>query len=508
MFCSLFFETSMKKKCHSRLLKIIYGLFLGLWLRKIIFVNDNFICMEFNKLIDRGAEIERINDALSRQTPQFIVVYGRRRIGKSTLIKHILKSLSGSLYFLSDTSSESVQRSLFAKMVATVIDGFDKVVYPDWETLFRSMNSQLKERIAVCLDEFPYLVKSCEVLPSIIQKLMNEKCLKFDLILCGSSQQLMHGYVLNRQSPLYGLANEIIRMTPIPAGFVPEALACDAEQAVREYAVWGGIPRYWELRNDYVDFETAIKKVVLDPQGPLSEEPQRLLRDDMRDTVQAVTILTIIGNGANKLTEIATRAGKDATQISEPLGKLRDLGYVYREVPFGEDPKKSKKGIYHINDSLLRFYYQFIVPYRSIIELGRVDTVMKIVEEQLPQYVSLCWEELCRNYVSGNVINGIPYDLASRWWGKIFPPENKEGKMVELDVVAESFDKKHLLIGECKWTHQEDAERLRYELEQKVQYLPFVKPNQTVHIVLFLKEKPLRQSEEVAVFLPENVLKV
>ncbi len=471
-------------------------------------MNDNFIYMEFNKLIDRRAETERINGALSRPTPQFIVVYGRRRIGKSTLIKHIMKNRRESLYFLSDTSSESVQRMFFAKMVSLVIEGFDKVVYPDWEILFRSMNSQLKERVVVCLDEFPYLVKSCDVLPSIIQKLMNEKCLKFDLILCGSSQQLMHGYVLNRQSPLYGLANEIIRMTPIPACFVSEALGCDAEQAVREYAVWGGIPRYWELRNDYADFETAIKKVVLDPQGPLSEEPQRLLRDDMRDTVQAVTLLTIIGNGANRLTEIATRAGKDATQISEPLGKLRDLGYVYREVPLGEDPKKSKKGIYHINDSLLRFYYQFVVPYRSIIELGRVDTVMKIVEEQLTRYVSLCWEELCRNYVSGNLIGGIPYNMASRWWGKIFPLEKKEGRMVELDVVAESFDKKHILIGECKWTRQEDADRLFYELKQKVQYLPFIKSNQTVHLALFLKEKPLEMTETGVILLPENVMKV
>lgn len=113
---------------------------------------------------------------------------------------------------------------------------------------------------------------------------------------------------------------------------------------LREYAIWGGVSRYWELRRDYPDKETAIRKVLLDPQGPLIEEPQRLLRDDMRDMVQASTLLTIIGNGDNKLSEIATRAGKDSNTISEPLSKLRDLGYVSREVPFGESPKKSKKG--------------------------------------------------------------------------------------------------------------------------------------------------------------------
>lgn len=462
--------------------------------------------MEFKKLIDRGDELSRINMALGREDRQFVVIYGRRRIGKSTLVKHIVNARQKSIYFLSDTSAESVQRFAFSKVVAAVIEDFDKVVYPDWESLFRSMNRQLSERILVCLDEFPYLVKSCGVLPSTLQKLLNEKELKFDLLLCGSSQQLMHGYVLNRQSPLYGLANEIIRMQPIPAQYMGEAMECDAIRAVEEYAVWGGVPRYWELRRDYPDMLTAIRKVLLDPQGPLIEEPQRLLRDDMRDTVQASSLLTIIGNGANKLSEIAARIGRDSSTISEPLSKLRDLGYVCREVPFGESPKKSKKGIYHINDSLLRFHYQFIVPYRSILELGRVDTVMQVIRTQLPQFIGQYWEMLCREYVSGNIIDGIAYNMASRWWGKIFPSGSSGGQMVELDVVAESIDKKHVLIGECKWTHDEDAERLMDILKQKAEHLPFVKRGQEVHTVLFLKESPAHGGKGVWVILPSDVL--
>ncbi len=463
--------------------------------------------MEFKKLIDRNAELERINMALDRDDAQFVVIYGRRRIGKSTLIKHIVNARQKAIYFLSDTSVESVQRAAFSKAAASVIEGFDKVIYPDWEALFRSLNQQLSERIVVCLDEFPYLVKSCDVLPSVIQKLLNEKALKFDLILCGSSQQLMHGYVLNKQSPLYGLANEIIRMQPIPARYMSDAMECDSVQAVEEYAVWGGVPRYWELRRDYPDMETAIRKVLLDPQGPLIEEPQRLLRDDMRDTIQASTLLTIIGNGANKLSEIATRAGKDSSTISEPLGKLRDLGYVTREIPFGESPKKSKKGLYHINDPLLRFHFQFIVPYRSVLELGRADTVMQVVLTQLPQFIGQCWKLLCREYVSGNIIDGVAYNVASRWWGKIFPEDEKEGKMVELDVVAESIDRKHILIGECKWTHDEDADRLMEALEQKAKYLPFIKKGQKVHLALFLKEHPVHGSKDIRTFLPSDVMK-
>lgn len=461
--------------------------------------------MDFTTLIDRTAEQERLQTALERESPQFIVVYGRRRIGKSTLIKHVLKSRKDAIYFLSDASTESVQRAAFARSVAMVIKDFDKASYADWESLLRSVNRQLTNRVTICMDEFPYLVKSCEALPSVIQKLLNEKTLRFDLILCGSSQQLMHGYVLNRQSPLYGLANEIIKMQPIAARYVGEALECDARQAVEEFAVWGGIPRYWELRRDYPDMESAIRKVLLDPQGPLNEEPQRLLRDDMRDTIQATTLLTIIGNGANRLSEIAARAGKEASSISEPLAKLRDLGYVSRETPFGESPKKSKRGLYHINDSVLRFYYRFIAPYRSILELGHIDTVMQLVQAQMPQVTGDCWEQLCREYVSGRVIDGVAYNLASRWWGRALSEGKDLGEMVELDVVAESLDKKHILIGECKWTGEENAERLMARLEAISSRLPFVKKGQQVHLVLFLKEPPVGNQYEM-IFLPEDVL--
>lgn len=464
--------------------------------------------MEFKDFIDRKDYLERVNNSLQREKPQFIVIYGRRRIGKSKLIREIMNWKRKDIYFLSDQTNEANQRMLFAKTAALVgIEDFDKVTYPDWETLLRALNRNVTEKNTVCLDEFPYLVKSCPSLPSVIQKLLNEKSLKFNLIICGSSQQLMQGYILDRKEPLYGLADEIIRLTPIPVQYIGQALGCDARQAVEEYAVWGGIPRYWELRADYTDNETAIEKLLLDNKGFLADEPIRLLRDDMRDTVQASTLLSIIGNGANRLSEIAGRVGKDATQITEPLGKLRELGYIRREVPFGENEKKSKKGIYRINDSLLEFNYRFVAPYRSILELGRTATVMNLIKAHFTEYVGDCWEHLCRQYVSGNIIDGIAYNMASRWWGKIFTEENKDGEMTEFDVVAESIDKKHILIGECKWTNKEDALRLVNSLEAKIKYLPFVKKGQSVHIVLFLKNEP-RNINAARILYPEDIVKV
>ena len=169
--------------------------------------------MKFDRFIDRQDSLERIKEALQRQHPQFIVIYGRRRIGKSTLIKEILTG--NDVYFLSDQTNEANQRMLFAKSISDIIPRFDKMVYPDWETLLLELNERISKRIVVCLDEFPYMVKSCAALPSVIQKLLNGRTLRFDLIICGSSQQLMQGYVLDRKEPLYGLADEIIRLTPI-----------------------------------------------------------------------------------------------------------------------------------------------------------------------------------------------------------------------------------------------------------------------------------------------------
>ena len=461
--------------------------------------------MEFATFIDRANYLDRLRRALKREKPQFIVLYGRRRIGKSTLVKQIIDESQGDIYFLSDQTNETNQRSLFAQTAAFAIEGFDDAVYPDWETLFRSLNRQTTLRRIVCLDEFPYMVKSCPSLPSVIQKLLNEKTLKFDLILCGSSQQLMQGYVLDKKEPLYGLADEIIKLSPIPPKFIGEALGCDAREAVEEYAVWGGIPRYWELRADYPDRDSAMRALLLDPKGFLADEPIRLLRDDMRDTVQASTLLSIIGNGANKLSEIAARAGKDAPQITDALGKLRELGYIRREIPFGEDEKKSRKGIYRINDNLLAFNYRFVAPYKSLLEMGRVDTIASIVTAQFPQFAGDCWEHLCRQHVSGNIVDGIAYGMASRWWGKVFPEGDKEGEMTELDVVAESFDKRHLLIGECKWTNKENVPLLMDSLAKKAALLPFVKQDQEIHLALFLKQEPGKRNGN-RIFLPEDVI--
>ena len=459
--------------------------------------------MEF---IDRKKEFERLQKSLKREKPQFIVVYGRRRIGKSTLIKKVMDFSRGDIYFLADKTSEPSQRQLISATIDMTIEGFATANYPTWESLLLSLNRSIDHRITVCLDEFPYLVKSCPALPSIIQKLLDDKKLKYDLIICGSSQQMMQGFVLDSKEPLYGRADEIIKMKPIAPAFVSQALRCDAAQAVREYAVWGGVPRYWELRENYDSLYDAIEHLLLTSEGTLYDEPFKLLYDEMRDTVQASSILSFIGNGANKLSEIAARAEKQATDITPQLSRLRELGFINKEIPFGESEKKSKKGLYHISDPLLRFHYRYVIPYRSLIELGNSQAVLNVFKNGENDYVSRAWEELCRNHISAYGLDGIMYQMASRWWGSYYNEEKQQYMPVELDVVAESFDGKHLFLGECKWQEHIDAKEELSRLQIIAKGLPFTKDHE-IHLGLFLKEKPI-YPEVAAIYYPEDIMAI
>ena len=190
----------------------------------------------------------------------------------------------------------------------------------------------------------PYLVKNSPELPSILQKIIDENANNnYHLILCGSSQQMMHSMVLDISSPLYGRCDEIMQIKPMTIYDMKDFLSISSIEAVINFGVWGGVPRYWEIRKNSDTFEEAIKKSILDQNGILYEEPERLFSDEMRTSVQAFSILSLIGAGVHRLSEIAGRMGKPATQLSRILAFLIQQGYIKRELPFGESTRSTKK---------------------------------------------------------------------------------------------------------------------------------------------------------------------
>ncbi len=453
------------------------------------------------KFVDRKNEISRLTALLNAQQPVFVVVRGRRRIGKSALLGKVLKE--DDVYFEADRTDPSEQMRQLSSVVSSVFPGFADARYNNWKALLTALNYRTGKRFTLCLDEFPYLVENDPSLPSVIQGLLDDEKepLRYNLVLCGSSQTMMYNLTHDEQSPLFGRADADMNMRPIGLPFLQEALTLSAKESIENYAVFGGVPRYWLLREVSDGLRSAIYTHLLSTMGILYEEPLRLFKDDVKDTVKISTIMSVVGSGVHRLSEMASRLGEPATNLSRPLAKLIDLGYLEKEIPFGELPQNSKKSLYHIADPFLSFHFKFVTPNRSFIELGRRGPVDVFFDREFNGHVGYWWEHLCREAVSGNSLEGVLFAEARRWWGKV----NLDGEWtdVELDVVAESLDHKTLLIGECKWSGGENGRLLTHELERIAAALPFA-AGKTVKTVLFTKTRP--DEDQGNALLPEDVI--
>lgn len=450
--------------------------------------------------VNRSKEIKRIKTALQQPKAVLIVVYGRRRCGKSTLLKKVI--CENDIYFAADLREKSLQIEAFAKSVEKIVTGFSKLKYPDWDSLFHNLKSTLNKKITICIDEFPYLVKNSPELPSLLQNIIDNKINDtYNLILCGSSQQMMQSITLHSTSPLYGRCDEIINVKPMLLGWYNEYFGTSPIVTIEGYSVFGGVPRYWELQKRYQSLADSIKYNILDPDGVLFKEPEILFYDEMRTSVMAFSILTLIGLGCNRLSEIAGRLEKPATQLNRPIKLLIDLGYIRRETPFNTSLKSTKKSLYKISDPFMNFYFSFVIPNKSRLEFGLIDQVWSEIKEKFNQYVSEQWEELCRNAIPRLKIGGKTFNPAQRWWGK-----GTDRKPMEIDVVAESTDKSVLLLGEAKWINNIQVNKIAGELKAKVKNAPFIR-NQKIIYVLFLKQIPAKTSDEMIIITPDDIIR-
>lgn len=418
--------------------------------------------------LDRLEEASRFRRLLAREEGSLGVVYGRRRCGKSRLLREILPP-ERAVYYVGDDREASLQRSSLATEIGRLLPGFDRVMYPDWDALLGRWWREARPGTVLALDEFPSLVAVGQELPSLLQKYLDREAERgIHLLLSGSSQRMMQGLVLDRTAPLFGRASEILKISPLPVGWIEEALDLhDAEPAVEAYAVWGGTPRYWELARDHPDLPAAIRSLVLSPLGVLFEEPSRLLLDDMRDTTQAASILSLIGQGCHRISEIAARLGKPMTALSRPLQRLQDMDLITRELPFTETPRNSKRTLYKISDPFLRFWFRYVDVNRSRLGAGQLAAVEEEVRQRLGHHIGEVWEELARASVPLLRPDGRDWGTAGRWWGP-----GLDRQPLEVDLVAFSLDGGSVLVGEVKWAAPRDAERLLAELEAKARRLP------------------------------------
>lgn len=403
--------------------------------------------------IGRTSELATLNAELERGSG-FVVIYGRRRVGKTTLIKEFIKD-KRAFYFLATTESEAQSMKRFAGVLSRTAKNpmLSKVTFTDWLDLFQVVaDDHPDEKKVLVIDEFPYLVKTNPDFPSILQNAWDEvlKDHNVMLILCGSLISMMKKHALAYDSPLYGRRTAQIRLMPLQFTDVYEAQNLSFEQAVEQYAITGGVPKYMEFFQSDEPLVEQIRRVVLSKNGFLYEEPDFLLNEEVQTPINYFSVLKAISDGNHKLSKIGMTMEQDTSAITPYLKTLIDLGFVIKNVPITEkNPERSRKSLYYVSDNFIRFWFRYVYPFKGELELDNQQIVLDEMGKDFKQkFVAFAYESICRN-IFAELCHKGQIDFAPSRIGSYWRNDN-EGD-TEIDVAAVDNQHKRLFLGECKY---------------------------------------------------------
>ena len=436
--------------------------------------------------VDRAAELTTLNNEYKKGESSLVIIYGRRRVGKTALISEFLRQKKTGLYFLATEESEELNLRSFRNQAAQLTSNeLLAESNASWETVFREIvkHKGAKKKIIV-IDEFQYIGRSNPAFPSMIQKIWDTilKDANIMLILCGSLVASMRRQTLDYTSPLYGRRSAQIRLKQIPFANYHEFFRQKSDsELIPLFAVTGGVPKYIESFADTEDIFDGIKRKILNPQSYLYEEPFFLLRNEVNEIGSYYSIIRAISMNNHKLSEISSFLGVKQTGLSRYLKVLSELDIIEREVPATElNPEKSKNGLYQIRDNYLLFWFRFVYPYLSLLERGESEYVLSRIKKGFIQnHVSYIFEDICRERVSELAAKGyLPFvpSVCGRYWGK---------DCGETDIVAFTPGDNNLIIGECKYSTSQKGLKVFHALEEKASALKKLTGTNEVSYVIF-----------------------
>lgn len=422
------------------------------------------------KFIGRQAELNKLNAEYTRDG-SFVVIYGRRRVGKTTLIKEFLKKKTA-FYFLATEELESQSMKRLAGVIARTTKNalLQKATFTDWLDLFQVIaDYKPEEKKVLVIDEFPYLVKTNSAFPSILQNAWDEilKDSNVMLILSGSLIGMMKKYALSYDSPLYGRRTAQIRLAPLSFTDIYAVQKMPFAQAVEQYSVTGGVPKYLEFFEDGRPLEEQLKDAVLSKSGFLYEEPNFLLKSESLTAVNYFSIIKSIADGNHKLGKIAGALGQETSALTQYLSTLTDLSFVEKKTPITEkNPEKSRKGLYFISDNFIRFWFRYVYPYKGELELDNTQIVLDEIDKDFIQkFVAFAYEDICRNIFTDLCRDGtipfVPSRIGSYWL-------NDFDGDTEIDVIAVDHQNKQVFAGECKFHAKPVDAPVYFALKEKV----------------------------------------
>jgi len=419
------------------------------------------------RFVDREVDLQFLENQFSQKGSAFVVIYGRRRVGKTALIREFIKDKKA-IYFLATEEVESQNINNFKNIVAKFFNNnlLEKIQNITWEEIFEFIANNIKDKkVILVIDEFQYLCKVNPSFASILQKIWDERLEEKNvfLILCGSLINMMEQQVLNYSSPLYGRRTGQIKLKPLKFKYLKEFFPQSTEdELIWLYAILGGVPKYLEVFNYKGDIFESIRENILNKQSFLYEEPLFLLEKEVQEIGTYFSLIKGISFGNHKLHQIAQSLSVPQTRLTKYINTLIDLDVLRRETPVTEEYfEKSKKGLYFINDNFLNFWFKFVYSFKEQLELDNVEFVLENIKKRIiTEHISYVYEDICRELVwelSNN--NELPLRISKigRWWDK----------NDEIDIMGMDQTSGCILFGECKYTNSKVDIDLFYSLKQK-----------------------------------------
>lgn len=410
--------------------------------------------------VGRHQELEQLNQAYQENDFQFTVIYGRRRIGKTSLINEFLKDKKAIYYVaLEENAEDNLKRFSDAISIFKNTDQGGKEKFADFEECFKEITRLAqKQRVILVIDEFPYLAKAYPTISSMLQSYIDHEFKETNLflILCGSSMSFMERQVLGYQSPLYGRRTLALKLEPFKLSEAHEMLPkLSKEDAFIINTVCGGVPQYLSYMSDSMSVADNIKKNFLSKSGRLFDEPNNLLQQELRDPTNYNSIINAIASGASKHSKIAQSAHLQTGPLTTYLNNLIDLGIVEKKLPVTEQKKsRSKNIVYRICDGMFRFWYTFVGKQTDLIERGLTDLAWAKVQKNLSDFMGPEFEKYSQDFMWSQDMNEKivpnPFIHLGNWWGT----DKRTHQQVELDIVGFSDDERDGYFGECKWKNE------------------------------------------------------
>lgn len=423
--------------------------------------------------IGRQDELNFLEEKYQSKNGQLIVMYGRRRVGKTETLRKFCRNKQHVFYTCIECPDEQQLNAFSSRMLQTGMAAAQYVnSFSNWEQAFQSiLEIPNQGKTVLIIDEFPYMVRSNPSIPSVLQRLWDDilKSKNIMIVLCGSAMSFMEKEILAEKNPLYGRATGILKMNEMnfydAIQFIPNYNAADK---IVTYAILGGIPHYLKQFDDCISLEDNIQKNILTRGSILYSEVEFLLRQELREISIYNVIIEAIALGNTKLNDIYQKTQIEKTKLSAYLKNLMDLRIISREFSVDggiKEKANTQRGLYRVTDNYFRFWYSFVFPSISELEAGDASGVYEyMVKPELENYASFIFEDICREYLRlKNRRNELPFHFSKigRWWNKTD----------ELDIMAVDCHKQNFLLGECKYKNSSftasDLKNMRQKFKPK-----------------------------------------